>query len=252
MRSMGWTAVVVLALARLALGQGPLPTTSGTGFTGAPYSAKETSQVEKRTTSGAIGRNTYITQLWRDAAGRTRQEHVEISPEGFEVHSVVLIDPVGGVTMKWSVGDDSKLPVVTVWPLPERQRVTGPPPGRNAAQKSAPRPGSLHSCGADCTLLYESLEPRTIDGIYAEGRRSTRTYKAGTQQNGEPLMVAAVNELWMAPELGILLRTLHDDPTTGCTRTEVTEVITGELDPALFTAPEGYQIRDMRQNGAAR
>jgi hypothetical protein len=54
MRTPFWTLLFALSVVPLALAQGPLPTTSGMGFTGAPYSAKETTTVEKRTISGDL------------------------------------------------------------------------------------------------------------------------------------------------------------------------------------------------------
>ena len=230
-----------------------LQTTSGTGFRGAPYSARETTVDMKTTADGTRYTNTYVNLLWRDAEGRTRQEHLEKSRSGADIHSVVITDPVAGVYLKWSFGDESMQKVMTIWPLPARQRVTAPPPDQSnaaahspdALSKSEPRP-----CGAGCTIQTERLAAQEINGIYAEGRRTTRSFKAGTAENGQDLVVTVVNEIWISPELGIIVRHITDDSRTGRNATEVTEIVRGDPDPALFTAPDGYRWRDMRSGSA--
>lgn len=253
-----WAVLVALGAGSIVVAQtlpsSVLQTTSGTGFTGAPYSAKETTVEVKTAANGARYTNTYVTLLWRDAEGRTRQEHLEKSPSGIDIRSVIITDPVDGVYLKWSFGDDSMKKVMTIWPLPARQRVTSPPPGQSSlsldtAPNSPPASGP-RSCGSGCTWETEKLASQQINGVYAEGTRTTRTFKAGTTENGRDLVVSVVSELWVSPDLGIIVRHINDDPRTGRVATDVTDIVRSDPDPALFTAPEGYEVRDMRQRSA--
>jgi hypothetical protein len=156
------------------------------------------------------------------------------------------------VYLKWSFGDEAMQKLMTIWQLPERQRITGPPPGRKAEPNDAAYSSEPRSCGFECSLQVQRLAPQTINGVYAEGSRSTRTFNAGNKENGQPMMVSAIHEVWRSPELAILVRQLHDEPSTGRTHTELTDIVATEPDPALFTPPENYQVRDMRQNAGQR
>jgi len=88
----------------------------------------------------------------------------------------------------------------------------------------------------------ESLPPKTIEGLYAEGTRSTRTTPAGYEGNDHDIVV--VTENWYSPDIGIQLHRTIDDPRNGKTTVEVTDIQQTAPDPALFKLPDGYQIRD--------
>ncbi len=230
-----------------------LQTTSGTGFTGAPYSGKETTVDIKTATDGTRYSNTYVTYLWRDGEGRTRQEHPGKSPSGIDIRSVIITDPVAGVYLKWSYGDESMPKSVTIWPLPKNQQVRAPAANQYAyamapqytALNGAPRP-----CGNGCTVETDRLGLQQINGVNAFGMRTTRKFAAGTAENGRDLVVTVTNEVWLSPDLAIIVRRISDDPRTGRSETDVTDVVPGDPDPSLFAAPENYDVRDMRPRAA--
>ena len=231
----------------------PLQTTSGTGFTGAPYSGKETSVDVKTAADGTRYTNTYVMYLWRDAEGRTRQERPEKSPSGIDIHSVIITDPVGGVYLKWSYGDESMPKVMTIWPLAERQQVRAPAANQYAyatAPQYTPSSSAPRSCGNGCTVETDRLSLQPINGIRAFGTRTTRTFKAGTAENGQDLVVTVANEVWLSPDLAIIVCHINEDPRTGRAETDVTDIVPGDPDPSLFAAPEGYEVRDMRSRAA--
>jgi hypothetical protein len=88
----------------------------------------------------------------------------------------------------------------------------------------------------------ESLPPQTIAGIYVEGYRYSRTIPAGYEGNNRDM--TTVTEYWTAPDLGIQMRSVTDDPRNGKTTTEVTDLQQTAPDPTLFQPPTGYTIRD--------
>ena len=230
-----------------------LQTTSGTGFTGAPYSGKETTVDMKTATDGTRYSNTYVTYLWRDGEGRTRQEHLGKSPSGIDIHSAIITDPVNGVYLKWSYGDESMPRVMTIWPLAERQQVRAPAANQYAyatGPQYAPSSSGPRPCGNGCTMETEKLALQPINGVNAFGTLTTRTFAAGTAENGRNLVVTVTNELWLSPDLAIIVRHINDDPRTGRSETDVTDVVPGDPDPSLFVAPEGYEVRDMRPRAA--
>jgi hypothetical protein len=230
-----------------------LQTSSGTGFTGAPYSGKETTANTKTAADGTRYSNTYVTYLWRDAEGRTRQERPEKSPAGVDIRSVIITDPVAGVYLKWSYGDESMPKVMTIWPLAERQLARAPAADQYAyatAPQYTPSNGAARSCGNGCTVETDRLALQPINGVSAFGTRTTRTFKAGTAENGQDLVVTVTNEVWLSPDLALIVRHINDDPRTGRSETDVTDIVPGDPDPGLFAAPEGYEVRDMRPRAA--
>jgi len=230
-----------------------LQTTSGTGFTGAPYSGTETTVDVKTAADGTRYTNTNVTYPWRDAEGRTRQEHPGKSPSGIDIHSVIITDPVAGVYLKWSYGDESMPKVMTIWPLAERQKVRAPAVSQYA-YAVVPQYTSLNgvprSCGNGCTVETDRLALQPINGVNAFGTRTTRTFTAGTAEDGRSLAATVTNEVWLSPDLAIIVRRVNDDSRTGRSETDVTDVVPSDPDPSLFAAPEGYEIRDMRPRTA--
>jgi hypothetical protein len=91
----------------------------------------------------------------------------------------------------------------------------------------------------------EELQPETIAGVYATGRRHTLTIPAGREGNDRDIHV--VEDTWTSPDLKIMMRSTTDDPRTGKTTTEVTELEQNEPDPALFQIPADYKVTENRQ-----
>jgi hypothetical protein len=233
----GWTAVL-LAFASAVFAQPPqqpLQTTSGTGFAGAPYSGRETTVTVRTLADGTTTTETFVQLLWRDAEGRTRREMIRHTPSGAEYRSVIVTDPVGGFFLKWTIDDEAARRVMQIWPMAAAQKATAtlpsnsPPPARPASTPAFRR---------------EVLPPQEINGVYAEGTRTVRTVRLEEESSNRVIEVS--NELWISPDLKIIVRHILDDPRAGKTTTELTDVLRDGPDPALFQAPEGYAVLDHR------
>ena len=129
MRLASWSIATLLALAPVSFAQStpqpvPLQTTSGTGFTGAPYSGKETTV---KVLADGTTLTTFVEYLWRDAEGRTRRDLIRHDDAGEQYRDVIITDPVGGFYLKWEEGNPSARQVVNIWPVTPAQRVTTPP-----------------------------------------------------------------------------------------------------------------------------
>ncbi len=96
-----------------------------------------------------------------------------------------------------------------------------------------PKPGSGN-------VVREDLGADTIMGVQVRGSRTTVTTPAGAQGNDQPLV--NTNEVWMAPSLGMALRSINDDPRMGKTDREVVSLDLNPPDPALFQPPAGYEL----------
>jgi hypothetical protein len=88
----------------------------------------------------------------------------------------------------------------------------------------------------------ESLGSQTIEGVSAEGTRSTITIPAGEIGNTLPLEITY--ETWYSPELQTMLMTRHRDPRSGETTYRLTNLSRSEPDRSLFEVPAGYTVQE--------
>ena len=231
-------AAACLAQSPIALAPIPLQTTSGTGFTGAPYSGKQTTVKTQTLTDGTTTTETHVELVWRDAEGRTRRHMIRHADSGAEFGSIIITDPVAGIYLKWTSGDEVPRRVVSIWPVTPAQLVTAAPPS------GPPLTSNSSATLSTPDFQREILAPQDINGVYADGTRTTRTIRLEGESSGR--VIEVTNELWLSRDLRIIVRHIHDDPRSGRTVTDLTDVVRGDPDPSLFQAPEGYQVIDHR------
>jgi hypothetical protein len=88
----------------------------------------------------------------------------------------------------------------------------------------------------------ESLGEKTIEGVAAEGTRTLITIAAGRIGNERPLEI--VSERWYSPQLQAVVMSRHSDPRYGETTYRLTSVSREEPDPALFTVPADFTVKE--------
>ena len=101
-------------------------------------------------------------------------------------------------------------------------------------------PGEPVPAPVERDMTREDLGADTILGVEVRGTRTTTTTPAGAQGNDEPLI--STNETWIAPSLGMVLRSVSDDPRMGKTNRELVSLDLNNPDPALFELPSGYTV----------
>jgi hypothetical protein len=79
-----------------------------------------------------------------------------------------------------------------------------------------------------------------IEGVQAEGTRTTTTIPPGQIGNERPIEI--VSERWYSPELDMTVMTRHYDPRTGETLYRLTDIRREEPDPSLFQVPSDYKL----------
>jgi hypothetical protein len=94
--------------------------------------------------------------------------------------------------------------------------------------------------GASATV--ESLGVRSIEGVKAEGTRTTSTIPAGAIGNLMPIDV--VSERWFSPELQMAVLVTRRDPRAGETVYRLINIVRAEPADALFQVPADYELRD--------
>jgi hypothetical protein len=89
----------------------------------------------------------------------------------------------------------------------------------------------------------ESLGKQTIEGVEAEGTRTTNTIKAGEIGNDRDIQVTG--ESWFSAELKTTVMSKHSDPRTGEESFRLINIRRGDPGAYLFQPPSGYTIRDL-------
>lgn len=93
--------------------------------------------------------------------------------------------------------------------------------------------------------VKEELGKQTIEGVEAEGTRTTITIPAGEIGNERPIEI--VSERWYSPELQLIVMSRHSDPRTGETTYKLTNINRAEPAKSLFEVPPGYTLTDGAQ-----
>jgi hypothetical protein len=91
-------------------------------------------------------------------------------------------------------------------------------------------------------LKKESLGTQTIEGVPADGTRTTLTIPAGAMGNERPIDV--VTEQWYSKQLQTMVMTKTTDPRMGETVYKLTNIKLEEPAASLFTVPADYQVID--------
>jgi hypothetical protein len=109
--------------------------------------------------------------------------------------------------------------------------------GAIVASRTAYLPGTAAS---PANFKNDALGKRIIEGVEAEGTRTTLTIPAG--QIGNDLALDTVSERWYSDELKTVIMTTRKDPRTGESVYKLTNLRRGEPSRQLFELPSDYQL----------
>ena len=90
--------------------------------------------------------------------------------------------------------------------------------------------------------VEEQLGKQIIEGVEAEGTRTTVTIPAGEIGNERPIEI--VSERWYSPELQLVVMTRNSDPRTGETTYKLTNINRAEPAKSLFEVPSDFTIKE--------
>jgi hypothetical protein len=96
----------------------------------------------------------------------------------------------------------------------------------------------------------ESLGSRDVEGVRAEGTRTTVTIEAGAVGNLAPIEI--VSERWFSPELRTVVFSRRSDPRFGETTYRLENIVRGEPSPELFRVPADYKVDARPMGGGVR
>ena len=224
---------------------------------GAPYSATAITEYIQTLADGNQIIQKNEATYHRDREGRIRIDQRlktigKWTAVGDPPRIITIWDPVGGRYYNLDPGkltaviDPIRLPkTITV---PVEPKMPPPPPGPSDHPK-ATRPSDPKNTNSDTVISEasdrrkkESLGTKMIEGVSAEGTRTTRIIPAGEIGNVRPLEI--VDESWYSADLQMPLITRHHDPRSGDTNYRLTNINRRDPEPSLFEIPSGYRILD--------
>jgi hypothetical protein len=198
----------------------------GKTVTGAPFSATISTQISQTLSDGnRINRST-TGNIARDSQGRTRRDMTlpAIGAWGTSgqsaPHVVFINDSVAGA--RYVLQPNRKIARKMQW----RERGD-----RNRSPRGQRQENNV-------TTL--SLGTQTINGVSAEGTRTTRTIPAGAIGNANPIVIT--NERWYSPELQTVVMSKRSDPFQGETTFQLTNIQRQEPEASLFQVPSDYAV----------
>jgi hypothetical protein len=260
------TIVALIALAAVAFAQGPPPGRGGRGRMGfdgppgvggpagefgagilragvknAPFSADVVTESSHTLADGNHIRQTVNSKVYRDSEGRTRREQAVnlngLAPDAGMQQMVFINDPVAGVNYSLNAKEHTGTKFVRGGDSRGQQRMSqdaaGRGPGPRIPDGRQARMGSAKT---------ESLGRQTIEGVQAEGRRTTMTIPAGQVGNDLPILI--VTESWYSTDLQTTVLFKHSDPRSGETVTRLANVSRSEPSRVLFEAPADYKLSE--------
>ena len=218
------------------------PVSPGKIVKNAPYSAEAVTETSQALADGNRIAHKTTAATYRDSEGRTRRDMTlpAIGPlaTGDAPSLVIINDPVANVTyhLDSKAKTARKMPGLGVMGVAFAQ---GPEAVEGVKAKLAAEAGTTESRPAVMirraapvavgeTFQKEVRPPKTealgkqaIDGVQAEGTRTTITIPAGEIGNEREINI--VNERWYSPELQTVIMSKHSDPRMGETAVQINQ-----------------------------
>lgn len=225
---------------------------------GAPYSATTTTESSQTLADGNHISQSSTGAVARDSQGRTRQD-TALPPIGnlsaaSLPHLVFIRDPVAGTSYTLNLTDKtawknpmamidlegSGMQIQTSTVIVQKKDGAGGPPD----MPPPPHEMMMKHIESDeeSPATTESLGTQTIEGVSANGVRTTRIIPAGQIGNERPISV--VTEVWTSSELKTIVSSKREDPRMGEQSFKLTNIVRGEPDPSLFTVPADFKMID--------
>jgi len=238
----------------------------GNPVKGAPYSGNAVTDTTQTLADGNRIVNHATAAVYRDGEGRERREQSipnigSFAAQGAPPVTIFISDPVAGVN--YSLNPSSK----TAIKMPVPQIGSMPPPlppgapGPVMIQRFAAAGGSVTASlvtppGPPQITIYRSsgtalspnppdvqqLGAKVVEGVQAEGTRTTLTIPAGQIGNDNPIQI--VDEVWRSPELQVIVHSEHSDPRMGTMVYSLQNISLSDPSPALFHVPADYTVTD--------
>jgi hypothetical protein len=235
------------------MGPGPLSPDDAIGFlgieaglgrktvAGAPFTATYSQQTSQTFADGNHIQRTTTGTVWRDSNGRTRRDFTlpaigNWSSSGkTPPHLILINDPAAGAD--YVLEPDQKIARKMTLLAANFENHEGGPP----------RPFAQERQNESTTT---SLGTQMMNGVSAQGTRTTRTIPAGAIGNEKPIIITV--ERWYSPDLQMNVMIKRSDPRTGDNVFQLTSIVRAEPDASLFQVPSDYTVKEGGKMAMAR
>jgi hypothetical protein len=232
---------------------------NGPTVKGAPYSAQAVNEMVQVLADGNRITTSNSSMLYRDSQGRERREESS-GGSNPTVRSIFITDPVEGFSYMLETNSKTarKSPQRTVgFSYSTGGSGEGAGVGRGGGTLTESRTFIMNDSGNGPETFFftnqevntskakpaiEHLGTQTMEGVSAEGTRTTGTIPAG--QIGNELPIIIVTERWYSPELQVTVMNKRSDPRTGTTTYRLTNINRSEPSPTLFQVPSDYTVNE--------
>ncbi len=240
----------------------------GNPVKGAPYSGNAVTDTTQTLADGNRIVNHMTAAVYRDGDGRERREQSipNIGPfaaQGAPPVTMFISDPIAGVNYSLNPTTKTaiKMPVPQVGSMPPMPPM---PPGAQGGvmiQRFGVAGGSATASivappGSPQVMIYsksgtaltqnppavEQLGTKVVEGVQADGTRTTLTIPAG--QIGNDNQIEIVDEVWRSPDLQVIVHSEHSDPRMGTMVYSLQNISRSDPSPALFQVPADYTVTD--------
>ena len=198
---------------------------------GAPFSATFSQQTTQSLADGNHIERTTTGMVARDGNGRARRD-LTLSAIGQWAaagqnppHLVVITDPVANADYVLE---------------PERKIARKMPAVERGGQKGPGGPLAFAQERQNESTTV-SLGTQMVNGVSAQGTRTTRTIPAGAIGNERAIVITV--ERWYSPDLQTNVLIKRSDPRTGENVFQLTNIVRSEPDASLFQVPADYIMK---------
>lgn len=231
---------------------------------GSPYSADAvTESIQVLADGNRIVRKSSAS-VYRDSEGRTRREEMikpmgPYSKGGEEIRTVFINDPVSGTSYSLNATNKTAhkntLRISRILDAKVKEKIETEV---KAATEGRPAETFDFVVGSKESMAFghagrmgwvggkdakkESLGTQTIEGVQAEGTRTTIMIAAGEIGNEQPINI--VSERWYSPDLKQVVMSKQSDPRFGETTYRLTNINRNEPSHSLFEVPADYNIQE--------
>jgi hypothetical protein len=218
----------------------------------APYSADIVTETTQTLTDGNHIRQSSTSKVYRDSEGRTRREQSLNALRGLAPNSnlpqvVFINDPVAGLNYALNPQNRTATKSTSARQGRGAPAQTSNQPMARLRQQTADGSAAIagrwgRGAAARQNVKTESLGRQTIEGVQADGTRTTMTIGAGQWGNEQPIQI--VTERWYSPDLQTVVLSKRTDPRMGETVTRVTNISRTEPPNSLFEPPTDYKVTE--------
>jgi hypothetical protein len=245
-----------------------VPLESVTSVPSAPFSADAETEFTQVLGDGNRIERRYSSMMARDSQGRTRREEEialvgPLAVDGPSPRLVTILDAVAGfsytldereriayrnpislhkfgeATYSYAYQSDQK--GTKAWVAESSGSGTWESDGKTKVAIAVPGQKFFVGDGTASKVTTESLGSKSIEGVMAEGTRTTSTIPAGAIGNLMPIEV--VSERWYSRDLQMAVLITRRDPRSGDSVYRLRNIVRAEPPSDLFTIPSDYQVR---------